>query len=413
MSYMNEEKIDLIDLKETSSRLCKSSRQVRRYVTGGLLNASGGGKGVPYTFKKADVNNFKIQLSSGNFRQHKEWTGVVNAKILARMVHGLKLRRDGSAKNDHFLQGFDMLWKLNQKTRAGIIRNHLPPLDEVPQNITKWTQQLEDSLAKRELDYVAAMFVVREVVFKKFDEFEEAARSKAIDILKETQPHFFRTKSTLEQSEEEWNAIKDSIKSKYINYSHDLQKIQMEFQQDLFLKEDKERAWRIYSENHPLMSIVEPLLIIVQSGNVDGLLNLLRNDTARNTDIHERYALYAGISEIKKYLVALTKKNKAVREYSDRAPSNRQVARALGMHHEQGMRIISSIVQKLHENDIGQLFEMLGLIDSAKIPRAWRGKSKATRKTPAIKQITTERCPHCAANITESMEECPECGRMI
>lgn len=129
--------------------LGKSQRQVMRYVKTKRLKASGGGRGVPYTFAPADIEAFITRHS-----------GVANADLLARVAHGYATNFGdvGFWTAEH-----DLLWKWHKAGRLEMVepftREAYPAT--VPPAVKSWARKLLRKLNPSELDYVMALFIAR------------------------------------------------------------------------------------------------------------------------------------------------------------------------------------------------------------------------------------------------------------
>ncbi len=168
--------VSSIGLPEAARISRKSTRQLMRDIKVGKLATLGGGRGIPYVLKRADVVAYATPSA-----------GVVCADLLARIAHALHLKQ--KSQDTKWLPWFEstMLWKWHSQGEALLLdlarRSSFPPLEEVPTKTTTWARRLASSLAPDELDYVGAMFVVTAWPWRKYDKAERWALSRAIKTM--------------------------------------------------------------------------------------------------------------------------------------------------------------------------------------------------------------------------------------
>lgn len=387
-------------MKQAADVLGKGQRQVRRYADSGALRSSGGGRGVAYSFRKADVLRFRAGGST--YAPRKAWRGVVDANTLGRIAHAASMKRIEGA--GHMLTGFRGLWKLPEKTIAGLMRNCLPALGRVPADTLAWAQRTADTLSPAEADYVAAMFAVREYPAVKLEQAEAAALGGALDILKCARPHLFRDETTLQQSAEEWAAIEEGVRAGLAKakYSTDVRKDAIELKKYAFLDPaSRSLAWQLYGNHHPLRHVTEALAGAVHLGDVEEVRQLIMEAPDGTA------ALYPEADALRASLTALADKFRLLKRQAGRPPSGGQVAEVLGIHHEQGARIVRRIVAKLGQPGVVEIFRRL----ACDAPRAWKARRGRSTSRPKVSPVQS--CPACEATVSETAEVCPDCKRML
>jgi len=372
---------DQIDLKQAAATLGKSSRQVRRYVADGKLKASGGGHGVPYSFDTADVAAFCGKVA---YRPRRTWKGRVDVNTLARIVHAVALRRIGQGKHYLLYGGFRALWNVSPKTAEGIIRNGLPPLAHVPPETMSWAKEAAGMLTAQETDYLTAMFIVRDSPGTVLTENEGRALGGAFDILKQKRPHLFRNETTLQQSPEEWAAIEESVRASLADYSAPVRNAALEMKREQFFDPSRrEIAWRLYGDHNPRIRVVKDLAGAVHRGDVEEVWRLVY--ASEDDQAAGFLAPYPEADRLRKSLVGLVDKIRLLHRHRNRAPTSRQVAQVLGLHHQQGTRLAESIMHKLSIDRIVDLWcNRLGLDEvELRSSRLWQRVMKTVAQRSA------------------------------
>lgn len=369
---MNAEKVSLAD---AARKLGKGPRQVRRYVESGQLRASGGGHGIPYQFAQRDLEAFTRRMKGKAYRPRQAWLGRVDSETLARIAHASALRQDNPGDFHHYVNaGFLSLWTLPQKTVQGLFRNCLPALDSVPDATSQWAARLASRLSPVELDYVAAMFVVRLNPTARFELAEARALQVATDLVKRSQPHLFYDESTFEQSPEAWAAIADIVQTECrASYAAKFAGEVFASKRELFFGRERALAWQIYAAHHPVEWVVRRLTLSVHTGDVEWLRSLIVPNQKRPPAYPEADALRAS-------LTAAAKRMRQLRKRADRNPSGNRVGQVLGLENRaHGCRVARGIRAKLSRNDTLSLFVDYLRCDA---PRVW--KSPPTRTQRAV-----------------------------
>lgn len=348
--------------------LGKSPRQVRRYVETGQLRASGGGHGVPYSFDAADV----AALSAG-YRPRQAWKGRVDADTLARIAHAVALRRVGQGRHYLLGGGFRALWHVAPKTAAGMIRNGLPPLAQVPPETLTWAEGVADTLTAQEVDYIAGMLIVRDAPGMRLEQAEAAALGGALALVERARPHCFRDESTLQQSPEEWAAIEGSVRASVAQYGHAAREAWIDSKRESFLSGPRSLAWSIYGAHNPRVPIVEALAGAVHLGEVEEVRRLVFASEEDQAD--GRRAPYPEVGQdietgVRASLTAVTNKVRLWRRHADRNPNNGQVADVLGIYRAQGDRLVRSIKAKLGRSVV----ELFAVRLDCDAPRSWKAR---------------------------------------
>ncbi|HMP71771.1 MAG TPA: helix-turn-helix domain-containing protein [Kiritimatiellia bacterium] len=300
-----------LTLEQTAKRLGKSPRQIRRYIESGKIPASGGGHGVPYLFDRAAVAAFKRALSDKTqFRQRKEWSGVIDAETLGRIIHGVGLKQSNPALS--WVPWFEssMLWKWsqtgNQTSVEVALRHCFPPPESIPADVALWVQFIAPRLSPLEMDYIAAMFI----------------------------------------------AVANPSRT-YSTYERDI------YGQALAAIADRNEA--------DLMRFVRAY----ESGDVEALRRWCfgyKASTGKDIppDFPEVYPIAQDI-----LLSSAHKFGKDQRDKGRGNPSGNMIAKLLGIHRFQGARIIERLRGKLGRHDVGALFVFMGV---GYVPRAWKGR---------------------------------------
>ena len=394
-----------VNLTAATRILGKGPRQVRRYVETGQLRASGGGHGVPYEFAKRDLSAFMQRMKGKTYQRRQTWRGLVDGDTLARIAHAAALRQDNPGKYLYYVNaGFVALWSLSQTTVKGLLRGCLPPLDSVPDETRRWAARLASGLSPVELDYVAAMFIVRLNPATRFEGAEAGALGVAMDVVKRTRPYLFYNEKTFQQSPEAWAAVADSVLEKYRELAPARIALDMAaHKREVFFGPDLSRAWEIYAAHHPLQSAPGRLIEAAHRGDVPLLLRLVKGsaDGKRPPAYPEAYAVLRS-------LIGATKKLGRMRERSDRTPSGNRVGQVLGLKYRaQGTRILKRIFEKVPFADAQELIYIRLRCDK---PRVWKLNEP---QRPKAQRVIVFRCDICGAVVNENMDECPECKHLL
>ncbi len=364
-------KIETVSLEKTARMLGKSARQVRRYVATKQLRASGGGHGIPYEFAKRDLIAFRRRLAAGPFRSHDRWQGRIDGDTLARIAHASVLRQDNPGEFRHYVNaGFLDLWNIKVDRLPGIFRNCLPALATVPDSTRRWAARLADILNPLEMDFLAAMFIVRLNPSAGLTEYEAGALQSALDLMKRARPHLFYNAKTFRQSPEAWAGIADSVETECrAKYGGKFSGEAFAHYRERFFGPDRDQAWSVYAAHHPITQSVNRLIYAVHAGDVEYLRALIIPSMKHPPAFPEA-------DEVRASLTALAKKIRALRERADRNPSANRVGQVLGLHYRvQGCRVARSIRDKLDRGDVIALCADYLQCDA---PRVW--KSRPTRK---------------------------------
>lgn len=241
-------------------------------------------------------------------------SGVVDADFLARIAYAFQLKR--STPTCRWLPWFEsqMLWTWHKAGKYGQVHlardNCFPPLSEVPQELTVWASRLGRVLTPDELDYLAAIFVVVEYPSRKYDFGEKWALMHSLEI---TGQYDRKYENMLEDAYDQGD--RDGLRA---------------------LIEDRKDSSGQYH---------------------DAVLNELRIEGNR-----------APLS-----LLSASRKQAADRKDQGKGnPTGARVAKLLCIHHRyQATRLLIRIMEKIGQNGMFELVEILGL---SRPPRVWQGE---------------------------------------
>jgi len=371
-----------------------------RDVKAGRLKATGGGRGVRLAFVKADVETFK-----------KRRSGVVNADVFARIAFASWVKRTLRAdletageqerqaikKELHerdlwlYLKGLWWCWSAGKYDKVDIIlKNCLPP--RVPPEFIAWARQFEQIFEPREMDYLAAMFVVVEYPVA-FPKKGERVLPKAFQLIKESSPQFFTTRETLQQSPKEWDAIKESIAQDLTQLRHKQEDIQTiaesghvpaeklsdlrallspifndneQIQQIFYEPKNKDAAWSLYRQHHPVKTLRSTLLTDFHEGKAQDMRKLIEDSS-----LWERDCRPVKFPEVMPVMEGLGAEAKMFKRFRDRQgkgnPSGAKIALVLGIHRYQATRLWKSIARKLGSQQ-WKLFAIFGWKTKSDLP---------------------------------------------
>ncbi len=272
----------------------------------------------------------------------------------------------------------------------------------MPDETRLWASRLASRLSPVELDYIAAMFIVRLNPATGFEKAEAGALGAAMDLVKQTRPYLFYNENTFQQSPEAWAAIADSVQTECrASYAAKFAGEMYGFKRAVFFGQDRASAWQIYAAHHPLQSAPGRLIAAAHLGDVDLLLGLVRGDGKHGPAYPEAYAVLLP-------LLGATKKLGTLRRRSDRNPSGNRVGQVLGLKYRaHGCRVARRVWAKLVEGDKYDLFSRYLRCD---IPRAM--KPAHIPLGPDARKVVF-RCQECGAHVKEDMADCPECGCLL
>lgn len=379
MCHISMKAVSQIDLNETARMLEKSPRQVIRDVKASKLKATGGGRGVPLVFVKADVEAFK---------RRRSW--FADADLLARVAYGYV--RPAKTWDDGYRIVFAELWKWRKDSRQDLIetitRNAFPPLSDVPPEVKTWAQRLASCLRPTALDFIIAMFAARMNPRK-------ANQQNAVVAV-------------LQRMWKEYSDLPDKIAKK----EKELQKKQEEI---LPTKKDTEFISRFGlkdAENVEYLDLSRSINHELYERREEGTRKISafmaavhRGDDEYVNRIAEEYGV--GPEAVYETLRSF----KHARTYSWHGSVRPgSVAAVLGIHRNQAMRLWKEIKSKVGLKGIEQLAKKLLLHKDKKLPKSWKAKTiTPNRRTAAVQLV----CPHCDAVILEDVLLCPVCRQNV